>query len=128
MGHADDMVASGQRHTEQLIGQDGSHIGEAKQRMIRENGVDSHEFCVEQCLMGQWGEGRVSVDNVDVVAEKDGPEKGKTDQHGGEDALVVERWDGEVVDFDAAGNVAHTDSRSVPERKLKFNEYRNLMD
>lgn len=56
----------------------------------------------------------MTVDDVDGMPQEDVPKRGKSNYHGGENYLVMEGGNREVVDFDTASNVTNSYAMSIP--------------
>lgn len=113
MGDAYDAIAHREEDLEQLIGDDGTGVSEAKERVVREDGLQAERLRVEHGLVGERREGRVPVNDVDLLADEDVPYEREAGEEGGQGALVVHHPEGQVVHLQTTGHVADTRSATV---------------
>lgn len=57
--------------------------------------------------MCERAKGRMPVDNVYALAQQDVPQYWNVTKHSGQDALIVERFNWKIVDFEAVCHVPH---------------------
>ncbi len=105
MRHANAVVAVSQRELQKVVGNDGRGVSEPEERVVREDCLEAHRPGMEHGLMGQRGERRVAVDNVDPLPREYAAQDGQRREQRGQDALVVEGREREVVDLEVVGQV-----------------------
>lgn len=62
-----------QAELEQLIGHDTSGVGETKQAVISEYGMQTHSPGVQKSFVAEIAQGCMAVDDLDLLPNKDLP-------------------------------------------------------
>jgi hypothetical protein len=74
--------------------------------MVCEHRIQPHGSRVKYRLIAEVAETGMAVHYLDLLADDDVPEDGEEGEHGGERSLAVDGPEGDVVDFEAIGEVA----------------------
>lgn len=109
-----------QRKLQQLIRQYTRRIRKPKQRMIREARSQAHCPRMQNCLVAQIRQARVSMHNLDPLADKDLAEYGKGGEDGRHGRLAVDHLERYVVDLEAIREVADPVARRVGMRDYYY--------
>ena len=99
MTDANDVVDIAQGELEQLIGQDTGGIGEAKERMVREYGADSHGARVQNGFVAEIAETGVAVDDFNALANHYVAEHGEEGEYSGEGGFAIDYRKWAIVHF-----------------------------
>jgi hypothetical protein len=73
MGNTDNMPNITQTELEQLIRHNTSRIAESEERMIGEDGIQTHRSRMQNAFMAEIAETGVAVDNLNAFTNKDLP-------------------------------------------------------
>ena len=106
MTDADDVVDIAQGELEELVCEDAAGVCEAEEAVICEHSVQTHGAGMEDCLIAQVAQTGMAVHYLDLLADDDVPEDGEEGEDGGERGFAVDGPEGNVVDFEAIGEVA----------------------
>lgn len=103
----DDVVHVAEGELEDLVCQDAGSIRKAKQRVICEDGTQTHGPTMENGLMTQSTQARMAVDNLDLLSDKDVAQdrEGREDSREGRGSEDDEERD--MIDSNSIGQVAH---------------------
>ena len=101
---------------QELVGDDGAAIREAKEGVVSEDRTDSHGAGVHDAFMAQGTERPVAVHQRDVLAQEDLAQDGEGAQHSGQGHLVVEGQHGQVVHLQSSE--LSTDRSGYPVRPV----------
>lgn len=77
MAHTYDMPNITQAELEQLVRHNAACVAEPKQTMIGEHGPHAHRACMQDAFMAQVAERGMTVDDLDLLADKDIPQDRK---------------------------------------------------
>lgn len=108
-----DMVNITQRKLQQLVRKNAPQLRKAIQRVIRIHRPQPHRPAVQDGLVGHGAQRRVAVHDLDALADEDVPQHGKQREDGGEDGAAVNDEEGDVVDLEPVGEVAHARAVAV---------------
>lgn len=100
------MVGVAQGHGQQLVGQHRADIREPKEGVVSEHRPQPHGLGVEQGVVGHGGEGAMGVHDGHPLPHEDVPEQRQAVEERRGRGLVVHHLQGQVVDFEPAGEVA----------------------
>lgn len=106
MADADAVIHVAQAELEELVGQDTGCVGKPKERVVGEDGPQPHSPRMENGLVTQVAQAAMAVDNLDALADDNVPKDGEEGEDGGEGGVAVDDEEGDVVDFEAVGEVA----------------------
>jgi hypothetical protein len=108
MADTDDMVNIAQSKLQQLVGEYTPSICEAKETVVCEDGSQSHGPRMQDGLMAQATKTRMSVYDLDALADYNVSKDGEEREDGREGGLAVDDPEGNIIDFEAVGQVSHT--------------------
>lgn len=108
MADADGMADVAQRKLEELVRENASSICEAKQAVVGENSIQSHSSCMEYRLVAEVAETGMAVYYLDLLADNDVAKDGEEGEDGRERSFAVDGPEGDIVDFEAIGEVANS--------------------
>lgn len=108
---ADDMVDVAESELQQLIRKNTRRIRKSKKRMIRKHRPQPHSPRMQNRLMAQTAQTRMTMHNLNLLSDDNISKNRKEGKHGGESGFAVDDEEGDVVDFEAVGEVA--DSRAA---------------
>lgn len=106
MAHADTMINITQCKLEEFVGENGSSVGEAKQRVISKGSAQAHGAGVEDGLVAKTAETAMAMNNLDAFSDANVSEDGKEGEDGGKGGVAIDLEEGHVVDLDAVGEIA----------------------
>jgi hypothetical protein len=110
---ADNMIHITQSKLEQLIRKYARRIRKPKQTMIRKDCPQPHRPRMQYRLMAQTTQTSMSVYNPNALAYDNVAEDGEEGEDGGEGCFAVDDPKGDVVDFEAVGQVAYAFAAGV---------------
>lgn len=108
MADTDCVVNIAQCKFEQLVGQDRGCIGKSKEGMVCKHRSQAHCARVENGLSAETAETRMTMDNLYLFSDDDVAEDGKERKDGRKCCLAVDNEEGDVVDFETVGEIAHS--------------------
>lgn len=108
MAHTNDMINITQCEFEQFIGQNGSSICKAEQRMIGEHSAQAHCPGMENSFMAEVTQTRMTMYYLDLLPYDDIAKDGKERENGGEGRLPVYHEKGNMIDFQSIRKIANT--------------------
>lgn len=108
MTDADNMIHVAQSKFQKFIRQYRTCVGEPKQRMIGEDSPQAHRPCVQDRFMAEATQARMTVYDLDLLADYDISKYRKEGEDGWQGRFAVdnEKWD--MVDLEAIGEVTDT--------------------
>jgi plastocyanin len=107
------MVDITQRELQELVRQYARGIREAKQTVVGEDGPQPHSPGMQYGLMTQAAKTGMSVYYFNALANHDVAKDGKEGEDRGEGRLAIDDEEGNVVDFEAIGQVPYACSPGV---------------
>jgi hypothetical protein len=107
MTDTDDMVDVTQGELQQLIGENRAGVGKAKQRVIGKDGAEPHGSGMEDGFVAEAAQALMAMDDLDLFADDDIAEDGEEGEDGGHGRLAVDDEKGDMVDFEAVGEISH---------------------
>jgi len=113
MTDANDMVHITQGKLEKLVRKYAPRICKPKETVIREDRPQPHSPRMQYGLMAQTTKTGMAVYDADVFANDDVSEYGKEGEDGRKGGFAVYDPEGDVVDFQAVGQVANASPASV---------------
>ena len=113
MTNANNMIHITQGELEKLVRKYASRICKPKETVIRENCPQSHSPRMQYGLMAQTTETSMAVYYADIFANDDVSEYGEEGEDGRKGGFAVNDPEGNVVDFQAVGQVANASPTSV---------------
>jgi hypothetical protein len=120
------MVHITQRKLEELVGQNGGGIGESEERVVGKDCAQSHRSRMENGFSTEATETSMAVHNLNLFANHDIAEYGKERKDSREGSFAVDDEEGDVVDFQAIGEVA--DSCSTFVRMRDYDDFVSAVD
>ena len=108
---ADYVVHVAEGELEELVREDAASVCEPEETVIREDSPQAHGSRMEYCLAAEITQAGVSVDDFYGLSNDNVAEHWEEGEDGGEGGLAVYGPEGNVVDFEAIGEVA--DSRAA---------------
>lgn len=113
MADTDDMIHVAQYKLQQLVREYARRVGKSKQAVIRKHRPQSHSPRVQYSLEAETTETAMTMDNLNLFANDDVPEYGKEGEDCRERCLAVDNEEGNVVDFEAIGEVSDPCAASI---------------
>lgn len=116
MRDADDCFDVAQARLEHLVAPDLGHVAQSEQRVVRKDGLDPECPRMHDRLHAECAQGGVRVDDVNRLADEDGPDPRERGEKVGQGRVHVrwrERADGDIVDFYAVGEPPYAGPRRV---------------
>lgn len=100
------MVHIAQSELQELVGEDGSCIGETEQGMVRKDRPQSHCTRMEDSLLTETAQASMSMDNLNLFADDNVSKYGEEGKDGGHCRLAVDDEEGHMVDLESVCEVA----------------------
>jgi hypothetical protein len=120
MANADGMVYITQCKLQQLVRQDTGRVRKAEKGMIREYSSETHGARMYDGLMAKAAETAVSMYNFNLFPYYNIPEHWKEGEYGWEGRFAEDHEEGNVVDFQAIGEVSDP---SAPFVRVRYYYY-----
>jgi hypothetical protein len=111
--NADDMIHVAQGKLQQLVCENTRRICEAEKTMIRKTRPQSHGASVQDGLVAHAAQRRMSMHNLDLLAQHDLAEYGEEGEYGWHGGFAVDDEEGDVVYLEPVGKVAHPRARVI---------------
>jgi hypothetical protein len=107
------MIDVAQRKLQKLVRENCPCVSEPEKTVICKDCTQPHSASMQDSLMAQTAKTSMAVYNFDSFAYDDVAEDGEEGEDGGERSLAVDDEEGNVVDFEAVGEVSHTCPASI---------------
>jgi len=107
MTDADDMIHVAECELQQFVGQDTGSVRKSKKRVIRKDCPQPHGPCMQNSFMAETAQACMPMHNLYLLSDDNVAKDWEEREDGWEGRCAVDDEEGNMVDFEAIGEIPH---------------------